>query len=570
MVLLLALACRSGPAPKQVQPLPAPAPVPSSTAARPTVEVETVAGWTGTAPFPVDTGTGDTGTGLGTPPFTLVDVTAGAGIDYLHWVQDPLTERECEWGLLQGAGAAAGDYDADGDVDLFATRFLESSLLFRNRGDGTFDEVGAAAGVVTTGFANGALWFDVDSDADLDLFVTRLHMAETNLLFVNDGAGGFTEEGAAWGLALPAPIDRCSRQYSASAGDFDIDGDLDLHVAQWNNLDPYAEPSRTWLLRNEGFRFADVTTAAGVAVPGIAALTSGFTDFDRDGWADLWIVADFAESKLFLNNQDGTFRDATSDWGAGLDANGMGGTTGDWDGDGDPEWFITSIMPGNPYDCNPGLWGCSGNVLYRNERTLFALDAAAGVTDGQWAWGAAFTDVDRDGDLDLFHAAGELKGSGWPYGPDKPRLFLNDGAGVSTDVAGWVGLAPGGDARGVLAFDADGDGDPELFQTANGGHPTLWRNEAPPADWLRVQTRGRVNRFGVGARVEVERVLGGPVVTREVHANSGFLGNNPIEADFGLGVGGGAVDRVRVVWPGGAVTEIAGVAANQVLVVEEP
>ncbi|MBA2320990.1 MAG: CRTAC1 family protein [Deltaproteobacteria bacterium] len=558
MLLLLAIACRG--------PIPDPDPDPTPTPAEPpAVAIETVGGWTGTAPMLGETG--DTGTAP--PPFTMTDVTVAAGVDYVQWVQDPLAQRECNWSLLLGGGAAAADYDGDGDVDLFASRFESPSLLFRNRGDGTFDEVGAASGLVTTGWANGALWFDADSDADLDLLVTRLREGEGNLLFMNDGAGGFTEEGAARGVALPPPPDECARLFSASAGDFDRDGDLDLHLAQWNNLDPDQDVSRTLLLRNEGGTFVDVTATAGVYSERIAAFTSGFTDFDADGWVDLWIVADFGQSKLYLNNTDGTFRNATAEWGLVYDTNGMGGATGDWDGDGATDLFVTAILPGNLADCGRPDWGCSGNVLYANAGYHFVNDLGTNLVDGGWGWGAVFSDVDRDGDLDLFHAAGEIEGVGWPYGPELPRLFLNE-AGTASDVAAAVGLAVKGLGRAALAFDADGDGDPDLFQTSNADHPTLWRNDAPLADSLRVRPRGPVNRYGIGARVELERVAGGPVLVREVHANSGYLGNSPAEADFGLGTGGGTIHEVRVTWPGGATVVLADVAPNGVLIVEEP
>jgi hypothetical protein len=529
---------------------------------------------------PVAPGTGVTDTG-GTaaggdtaappsplPSFAFVDITASAGVDYLHWNKDPETARTCAWTWLMAGGAAAADFDADGDTDLFAARFDEPSLLFRNRGDGTFDEVHAALGLVTAGKVSSGLWFDPDGDGDLDLLVTRLGVDEGNLLFVQD-AGGFTEQASAVGLSLPvATPGGCSRIFSASAADYDGDGDEDVHLAQWNNLEPTEEPTRTVLMRNEGGWFADVTAEAGVDLGPISAFTSGFSDFDADGVLDLWVVADFEQSRVLRGLGDGTFADTTAAWGAGLDTNGMGAAVGDWDGDGDPDWVVTAILPDDLTDCSRPDWGCSGNVLYAGgPNGVFTEQAAvAGVQDGGWAWGAVLGDLDGDGHLDLVHASGEIEGAGWTYGPEAPRVFWNHGAGVATEVATAVGLGPAGLGRSVLLFDADGDGDLDLFHTANADHPHLWRNDAPAAGWLTIAVTGPAR--GLGARVEVTPEGGAPVQTRWIHANSGFSAVGPPEAHVGLGTAGRA--DVRVVFPDGAVVESLGVAAGQRWVVAHP
>ena len=563
LVLGSAWACVGAP------PAPAPSPAPvASTAVSPSTPVPRPAPTLARPPVgeAVDTGAtataGDTAApAVPTPGFAFVDITAAAGVDYLHWSPDPATARTCAWTWLMAGGAAAADFDADGDTDLFAARLDEPSLLFQNRGDGTFVDVHAALGVVTTGKVSSGLWFDPDGDGDLDLLVTRLGVDEGNLLFVQE-AGQFTEQAAAFGLALPvATPGACSRIFSASAADYDLDGDEDVHLAQWNNLEPTDEPSRTVLLRNDGGSFSDVTAAAGVALGPISAFTSGFSDFDADGVLDLWVVADFEQSRVFRGQGDGTFLDTTAAWGAGLDTNGMGAAVGDWDGDGDPDWFVTAILPDDLTDCSRPDWGCSGNVLYAGGSggPFAEQGAVAGVQDGGWGWGAAMGDLDGDGHLDLVHASGEIDGAGWTYGPEAPRVFWNDGAGAATEVAAAVGVGSAGLGRSVLLFDADGDGDLDLFHTANADHPRLWRNDAPAVGWLTVAVAGPAR--GLGARVEVTPAGGAPVQTRWIHANSGFSAVGPAEAHFGLGTAAAA--DVRVVFPDGAQVVSLGVAAGQ-------
>ena len=339
------------------------------------------------------------------PAVVFTDVTTAAGVYYQHGLSGEFGEVGREMG-----GVAAGDYDRDGWIDLYVVRGnVGPNLLFHNRGDGTFEEVGAAAGVqLPFGIGSGPTFADVDGDGWLDLLVLGDDDVAP-VLFHNQGDGTFVNVTAASGLVLPGP------SFSAAFGDYDRDGDLDLAVARWGNLNlPPAAPGSLW--RNDGGVFVDVSQAAGLPLflsrtdpilqlqKMTLSFTPNFVDIDSDGWPDLLMTGDFASSTVLRNRGDGTFADATTS--VITDENGMGAAIGDVDNDGDLDWFVSSIW--DPNRIVEGHWGISGNRLYRNDGAGGFSDAtdAAGVRIGYWGWGSTLFDVDDDGDLDLFHVNG--------------------------------------------------------------------------------------------------------------------------------------------------------------------
>ena len=331
------------------------------------------------------------------------NVTASAGINHL---QHPGNAPGA--GLFRTGGAAAGDFDNDGWVDLFVTRLNARPLLYRNLGNGTFQDVAVAAGFTASLPANGPAWGDIDNDGDKDLYVTSSGGTRF-YLYVNNGNGTFTEQAVARGAAI-AGVFRYGQ--SVTFGDYDGDGYLDIHTNDWGN-DISVSTSR--LLRNLGAanpgHFEDVTAAAGLDVfrPSHFAdgstdsnayrYSSTFTDLDRDGHPDLAIAADFQTSQIFWNNGDGTFTDGTAAAGVGTDEDGMGSAIGDFDGDGRLDWFVSALV-----DVPGGFPDHSGNRLFRNngDRTFADQTDLAGVRDSGWSWGTTFLDHDNDRDLDLF------------------------------------------------------------------------------------------------------------------------------------------------------------------------
>jgi hypothetical protein len=509
-----------------------------------------------------------------------------AGVSYLQHA--PRVAPNCIF--LQGSfcepermtgGAAVGDVDGDGHVDLFVTRLDAPDILFRNRGDGTFEDASIESGLADFDLqSNGAAFADVDNDGDLDLYISVLGakgdpVNDRNFLFLNEGPGIFREAALERGTAVQSGGPR--RGFSIAVGDYDRDGFVDLHVSEWL---PFAA-SHSRLLRNDGSTapgfFTDATEEAGVNLQGSDAFGAAFTDLDGDGWPELAVAADFGTGRLFRNTRDGRFEDVTAEANVATDENGMGSTFGDVDGDGDLDWFVSSIYDADEtcetWECN---WGYTGNRLYRNNGGGMFSDAtdAAGVRVGFWGWGSAFFDYDNDGDLDLVMT----NGVDFPdtsvedaFHRDPIRLWENDGEGRMREVSARVGLNATDSGKGLLVFDYDNDGDLDLFVVNNASEPQLYRNDGGNHKrWLRVVARGVIsNAEGIGVRVRVfpER---GRAQVREIGTATHFLGQSERVAHFGLGKGRGRIAKVVVEWPSGQTQILRRVRANQTLVVREP
>ncbi len=535
-----------------------------------------------------------------TPSATLFrDATESSGLMYVqHEAREPgnclfdnmsrETEEEqrgmlCDAERMTG-GAAAGDFDGDGAIDLIVTRLDGHDLLYRNRGDGRFDEVSAEVGLSDWNLAsNGALWGDIDNDGDLDLFITTVGDTR-HYLFINQG-GEFTEEAMERGTAVETGDRRIG--FSAAFGDYDRDGYLDLHVTEWRPSQLVGEArAGVRLLRNLGANapgyFEDVTETAGVAMEQVVSQTqqdltvgtfafgSTFVDLDGDGWPELAVSSDFGTSRLFWNNGDGTFTDGTLDARVGTAQNAMGTTFGDYDADGDLDWFVTSVYSssrGSPGGDEEGTK--DGNRLFRNDgdRRFSDVTDLAGVRNGSWGWGAAFFDADNDGDLDLTMTNGMLMMPG--YGADAMRYWENQGKGTFRSRSTEVGLDDIEDGKGLLVFDADGDGDLDVFVVNNASEPRFYLNQSRGAgSWLRVTLEGTIsNRQGLGARVSVNAV-GLPEQIREMGVSSHFLGQSESALHFGLSDADTADLIIR--WPAsGYITTLNGVPADHWILVTE-
>ncbi len=255
---------------------------------------------------------------------TFSDVTEAAGVNMTG----------------QGQGVAWGDYDQDGLLDLFAAQTVENNRLFRQNPDHTFSDVTLAAGIGGYSESLQPVFFDVDLDGDLDLFVTRKEL-EPNLLYINNGDGTFTEQAGARGIAAPTP-----HSQGAAVGDYDRDGDFDVYVCSYD--------TPNMLFRNEGGFFTEVAASAGVSVGAAGNRGALFADFDNDGWLDLYVTRNNSNF-LFRNNGNGTFVNLSAASGADDPHRGYSPSFADYDADGDLDLFFT----------NTG----QNSVLYRNEGT---------------------------------------------------------------------------------------------------------------------------------------------------------------------------------------------------------
>ena len=262
-------------------------------------------------------------------------------------------------------GIAAADYDADGDIDLYVVGGnTEPNSLYQNQGDGTFVDVAMEAGVDFTHWGSGPAFGDIDGDGDLDLFIGSVHGDSYYLLENRDSI--FVDITGASGIQLTSP-----NTFSATFFDYDRDGFVDIFLSHWGtNRQSGNETETVW--RNQG----DGAFVASSIETGVAAgltendtdwsYTPNFSDIDQDGDSDLLMTSDFGESQVFLNNDDGSFT-KTTNRAVIVDQNGMGASVGDYDNDGDMDWFVTSIYTRDVLDSS--VEGCEelfGNRLYRN------------------------------------------------------------------------------------------------------------------------------------------------------------------------------------------------------------
>lgn len=487
----------------------------------------------------------------------FTDVTSSVGITHRHRCDIISRGRQEERQMISG-GMAIGDYDNDGWPDIYAVGGSgETNVLYRNLGNGRFEKIGPDAGVALKGTeGSGAIFADIDGDDWLDLFVTGINDTRPTL-FRNRGDGTFDDITARSGL------DKVVNSFSASFGDIDRDGDLDLYIAHWF---PAQSSGQLWRNQGDG-SFTDITEAAGLANAGMYDFTASFTDINNDGWLDLLVASDYGTSKVFKNNKNGTFTNATTP--DISDENGMGSSVGDYNNDGHIDWFVTSISTG----------GISGNRMYKNrgDGTFADTTQRAGVRIGHWAWGSCFADFNNDGYLDIFH----VNGFGRPalnYEGESNRepsvLYMSNGKNwfgqvTFTERAKELGIDDTMHGRGVACFDYDRDGDIDIYIGNNNQTPKLYRNNSPKGkNFLTIKLKGiSPNTDAVGARIYVK--TGWTQQMREIHSGASYISQEPLETHFGLNKSDIA-DEVRIVWPSQRTTIMKKVAVNQFLVIEEP
>ncbi len=510
--------------------------------------------------------------------------------------------RRAKMIATMGGGVAAGDYDGDGFIDLYLlsgvtdARTGEASVptaLYHNRGDGTFEEVAAKAGVALQAWAMGAIFADTNGDGRLDLYVTCLGK---NRLFQNQGDGTFQERGEAAGIADPL------FGTGAAFADFDRDEDLDLILVNYLASTPEEEmaakqflirtpvqyegqPTRLFLNQGDG-TFVDRTEAAGTDNRDGKGLGVRVFDADLDGWQDIYIANDTVPNKLYRNLgvREGTvlFEDLGIGSGAAVSSTGkpragMGIALGDADMDGDEDLLVTNF-------------GSEPNSYFQNQgdNLFLEIGGEVGLASPSLpyvSWGASFLDADLDGDLDLVTASGHLvskivrifghtsrkEDRRYLKGPWKcpVQLYLNqDGSFQET-----VGRA--GDlshlelaGRGLAAADIDRDGDLDVVVSARDRGAALFMNDASQKGnhWLVVSPRQQgKNPFAVGSRVLVTE--GSQTMARTICDGSSYAGSEPLEAHFGLGRNIVA-DKVTVIWPDQTTQTMSSVKADQVIVVD--
>ncbi|HEY1741189.1 MAG TPA: CRTAC1 family protein [Acidimicrobiia bacterium] len=474
-------------------------------------------------------------------------------------------------------GVAVGDYNNDGWPDLYVTRLDGPGILYENV-HGHFRDVTSIAHLnVLHDPSNGAQWADLDNDGYLDLIVTTI-AGRRLYVFMNDGHGHFSEEAIPRGLAMPASSPLAVQ--SVNVGDFDNDGYVDVDVTEWRIFGFGEAPSRARLFRNLGKKhpgyFEDVTKSAGVDMsrPLVPAwsFSSAISDLDGDGKPDLYVASDFGTSKLFWNDGNGHFSDGTRAASVGTEENGMGLTIGDYDRDGRPDIFVTSIYDPTERCQGECTYGRTGNRLYRNLGNRHFADAtsAAGVRNAGWGWGTAFIDATNSGWLGLVATSG----IDYPAFPsdqflDGPtRMWWQATPGHFVDVAQFAGMTQPGPGKGLAVLDYDRDGRMDVVIVRDGSTPVLYRNVTPQSGhWLGVQLVGRDHRNVIGSVVTLD-IAGQKPETFWYGSVSHFLGQSDPAVHAGLGAAR-RVNKLTVHWADGHQTTLHNLAVDRMMTIDE-
>ena len=426
-----------------------------------------------------------------------------------------------------GTGISFGDYDGNGDLDIFAANESADSVLYRNDGDGKFNDVTDTAELDTR--ACGAVFGDYNNDGYPDIYIAKSYGGR---LCRNDRNGTFVRKGS-----TESGISPKGKGTSISFGDYDNDGDLDIYLA--------ASEQYTILYSNIGHGiFTDVTKEANVRTYGVSCST--FFDYDNDGDLDIYLLRS-TRNRLYKNNGDGAFEDVTEEAGVKGSGGGKAISVGDYDNDGYLDIYVVNER--------------TPNILYRNNGDGTFSDATSSVNleyiESEWT-DASFLDYDNDGYLDIYVANAS--------GPDV--LYGNNGDRTFTDVTVDTGVGDREGTDGIAVGDYNGDGYVDILAISDGINGiSLYQNVGSNDNWLHIKTVGtKSNRDGIGARVKV--TAGTLSMIREISGGSG-LSQNSLIAGFGLGKNTQA-DIVEIRWTSGQVSTLNNVAANQLLVVNEP
>jgi hypothetical protein len=529
--------------------------------------------------------------GRGGSPIYLHDVTRETGITFKH--TDGSSGRRY---IVENvsAGLALFDYDNDGDIDIYflnggalkGTKFREppKNALYRNDGNWKFTDVTKKAGVGDTGHGLAVVGGDYDNDGDLDIYVANFG---PNVLYRNNGNGTFTD------VTKKAGVDN---GFQVGAGvcflDMDKDGNLDLYVSNYVEFTyenhvlgsrsgfpyyvgptSYAFPPDSLYRNNGDGTFTDVSKASGVGEHRSSGMGTVCGDYDNDGDTDIFVANDIAENFLFENDGTGKFEQVGLMAGVACDLTGkemgsMGVDCGDYDNDGLLDFYVTSFQ-----QQSASLYKNLGEGLF--EDVTLTTGAGAG-TISNVTWGTGFTDFDNDGDRDIFVAVGHLHDNieSWD---DRATYFARnvllmntgDGKFVNVSEQSGDGLKVKLSSRGAGFDDLDNDGDVDVVILNIRREPTILRNDTPSAKkhWIQVHLRGvKSNRDGVGARVKV--VAGDLTLIDEVHSGRGYQSHYGMRLHFGLGKRE-KVDSIEVRWVGGGVDVFKDIAVDQLLTLTE-
>lgn len=431
--------------------------------------------------------------------------------------------------------ASWADFDADGDLDVFiANAQSQNNALFANLGNGSFARITAGAPVTDGGNSQSASWGDYDHDGDLDLYVVNFNQA--NALYQNQGGGTFEK------ITSGAIVTDRELSSSCSWVDIENDGDLDMFVANVG--------ANNSLYVNAGGSFTKQTDGAPVNDRGFSQAVA-WSDFDNDGDLDLFVANSRNENNfLYVNAGNGSFTRLTSGDLVNDQGESRGASWADYDNDGDFDLFVANGQQ-------------QANFLYQNQGNgaFVKITSGALVTEAASSQGSSWGDFDNDSDLDLFVT-----------NTDRPSaLYRNEGDGTFARLADNPFAADNNFATSASWVDYDRDGDLDLFVTVNNLNSLLYFNAGNDNHWLQVKLIGTTsNTTAIGAKIRAFATINGQAVlqTREISGQTGFGSQTGLVAHFGLG-GATQVDSLQVFWPSGKRTRLHQLAANQFVTIDE-